>query len=103
MAEEETRTGNVVCSFCGRSQDDVDKLIAGPTFYICNECIDLSCEILAEDYEPVRALSELEKAPFYRRYLANAIAKSSAITFLPPVAFLAAGFVIGLLVCRLWR
>src|SRR5438477_394294 len=35
------RSGNLVCSFCGKSQDEVRKLIAGPTVYICDECIDL--------------------------------------------------------------
>jgi hypothetical protein len=35
------RGGNPVCSFCGKSQDEVRKLIAGPTVYICDECIDL--------------------------------------------------------------
>jgi ATP-dependent Clp protease ATP-binding subunit ClpX len=34
-------SGNLVCSFCGKSQDEVRKLIAGPTVYICDECIDL--------------------------------------------------------------
>jgi ATP-dependent protease Clp ATPase subunit len=35
------RSGSLVCSFCGKSQDEVRKLIAGPTVYICDECIDL--------------------------------------------------------------
>ncbi len=39
----------VTCSFCGKSQDEVKKLIAGPTVYICNECIDLCNEIVSED------------------------------------------------------
>ena len=30
---------NVVCSFCGKSQDEVDRIIAGPGVYICSECI----------------------------------------------------------------
>ncbi len=37
------------CSFCGKNQDEVNKLIAGPSVYICNECVDLCNEILAED------------------------------------------------------
>lgn len=40
---------SVVCSFCGKSQDDVKKLIAGPTVYICDECIELCNEIVLED------------------------------------------------------
>ena len=39
------------CSFCGKSQDEVKKLIAGPTVYICDECIELCNEIIAEEAE----------------------------------------------------
>jgi len=39
------------CSFCGKSQDEVRKLIAGPTVYICDECIDLCNDIIAEEVE----------------------------------------------------
>ena len=37
------------CSFCGKGQDEVKKLIAGPTVYICNECIELCNEIIADE------------------------------------------------------
>lgn len=37
------------CSFCGKSQDEVRKLIAGPTVYICDECVELCNEIIAEE------------------------------------------------------
>ena len=37
------------CSFCGKKQEDVNKLISGPQVYICNECIDLCNEILIEE------------------------------------------------------
>ena len=39
------------CSFCGKSQEALDKLIAGPDVYICNECIDLCNEICSGEYE----------------------------------------------------
>ena len=39
------------CSFCGKSQSEVKKLIAGPTVYICDECVELCNEILAEEIE----------------------------------------------------
>jgi hypothetical protein len=39
------------CSFCGTSQREVRKLIAGPTVYICDECIKLCNDIIAEDIE----------------------------------------------------
>src|SRR5207249_10947991 len=45
------RSGNLVCSFCGKSQDEVRKLIAGPIVYICDECIDLCNDIIAEEVE----------------------------------------------------
>lgn len=41
---------NISCSFCGKSQDQVDKIIAGPGVYICDECINLSKEIIDNDY-----------------------------------------------------
>ena len=41
--------GNLVCSFCGKSQREVKKLIAGPTVYICDECISLCNDIIAEE------------------------------------------------------
>jgi ATP-dependent Clp protease ATP-binding subunit ClpX len=40
---------NLACSFCGKSQREVRKLIAGPTVYICDECIELCNDIIAED------------------------------------------------------
>src|SRR5687768_4742550 len=47
----ESDAGNLCCSFCGKSQKEVKKLIAGPTVYICNECIELCNDIIAEDRE----------------------------------------------------
>ena len=41
---------NLACSFCGKSQREVKKLIAGPTVYICDECIELCNDIIAEEY-----------------------------------------------------
>ncbi len=43
------------CSFCGKNRDEVRKLIAGPTVYICDECIDLCNDIIAEEWEEERA------------------------------------------------
>jgi len=43
--------GNLQCSFCGKSQREVKKLIAGPTVYICDECIGLCNDIIAEEVE----------------------------------------------------
>lgn len=44
-------TANLVCSFCGKKQDEVKKLIAGPTVYICDECIELCNDIIVEEVE----------------------------------------------------
>ena len=65
------RTGNLVCSFCGKSQDEVRKLIAGPTVYICDECIDLCNDIIAEEVDqeekrpPTRSRSQPAIVPFW--------------------------------------
>src|SRR5437660_3842693 len=48
---EDHHGGNLSCSFCGKSQKEVKKLIAGPTVYICDECIGLCNDIIAEEIE----------------------------------------------------
>ncbi|MFP4453054.1 MAG: ClpX C4-type zinc finger protein, partial [Desulfobacterales bacterium] len=40
---------NLFCSFCGKNQQEVKKLIAGPAVYICDECIQLCSEIIEEE------------------------------------------------------
>ncbi len=49
--KRDDRTGELRCSFCGKGQDEVKKLIAGPTVYICDECVELCNDIIAEEYE----------------------------------------------------
>ena len=51
MARAREGNGTLKCSFCGKSQNDVRKLIAGPTVYICDECIELCNDIIAEEWE----------------------------------------------------
>lgn len=46
-------TVNLICSFCGKSQHEVKKLIAGPSVYICDECIGLCNQIIGEEVSPV--------------------------------------------------
>lgn len=49
------RNGQVpVCSFCGRSGDEVEKLVAGPGVYICNECIEVCKDIIAEEMKETK-------------------------------------------------
>ena len=45
----EAESDKLHCSFCGKSQDEVKKLIAGPSVYICNECVDLCNDIIEEE------------------------------------------------------
>ena len=50
MGKNDVSNDDLLCSFCGKSQDEVKKLIAGPSVYICDECIQLCNEIIAEEY-----------------------------------------------------
>ena len=50
MGKKSDASDDLMCSFCGKSQDEVKKLIAGPSVYICDECIQLCNEIIAEEY-----------------------------------------------------
>ncbi len=51
MARQSKSDANLRCSFCGKSRDQVRKLIAGPTVYICDECVGLCNEIISEDWQ----------------------------------------------------
>jgi ATP-dependent Clp protease ATP-binding subunit ClpX len=51
MARQREGGASLKCSFCGKSQNDVRKLIAGPTVYICDECIELCNDIIADEWE----------------------------------------------------
>ncbi len=50
MAKDDKKSAR--CSFCGKHQEEVERIIAGPGAYICNECVQLCMSILDEDYEP---------------------------------------------------
>ena len=50
----------VRCSFCGKTQDQVRRLVAGPNAYICNECILLCQEIISDDVDSVNSSGEIE-------------------------------------------
>jgi ATP-dependent Clp protease ATP-binding subunit ClpX len=54
---------NLSCSFCGKSQREVKKLIAGPTVYICDECIELCNDIIAEEYGQEEATAPASRVP----------------------------------------
>ncbi len=66
MAKSDTPKG-VKCSFCGKTQDSVRKIVAGPGVYICNECVELCNEIIESEYydndNDTYTLAGLEKIP----------------------------------------
>lgn len=51
------------CSFCGKSQHEVRKLIAGPSVYICDECVDLCNDIIREEIKEVAPHRERSAPP----------------------------------------
>ena len=51
MSKKDSENDNLFCSFCGKNQKEVKKLIAGPAVYICDECIQLCGEIIEEESE----------------------------------------------------
>ena len=64
MTDNSSSKETLKCSFCGKSQKQVIKLIAGPGVYICDECIDLCVEIVEEErIEEVSESSDIEKVP----------------------------------------
>ena len=51
------------CSFCGKTQEQVKRLVAGPGVYICDECIELCSEIIEEEFEDTKVDAELNDIP----------------------------------------
>ena len=51
------------CSFCGKSQHEVRKLIAGPSVFICDECVDLCNDIISEDIQESASTGAKGKLP----------------------------------------
>ena len=51
------------CSFCGKTQEQVKRLVAGPGVYICDECIELCSEIIEEEFEETKFDGELNEIP----------------------------------------
>ncbi|MEM7645719.1 MAG: ATP-dependent Clp protease ATP-binding subunit ClpX [Pseudomonadota bacterium] len=63
MSRREGSSSLLRCSFCGKSQNEVKKLIAGPGVYICDECIDLCTDIIEEEKEREESSSTQFKVP----------------------------------------
>ena len=69
MAGNRTNDVTVHCSFCGKNQDEVKKIIAGNGVFICNECVELSQEIIREELEE-EVLADLSEVPKPKELLA---------------------------------
>ena len=71
MAKQAKPDANLRCSFCGKSRDQVRKLIAGPTVYICDECVGLCNDIISEDWQEAKEeiSSKLRKPAEIKDYL----------------------------------
>ncbi|MGB4599954.1 MAG: ATP-dependent Clp protease ATP-binding subunit ClpX [Trichlorobacter sp.] len=64
MSKRDVGQENLICSFCGKTQEEVRKLIAGPAVYICDECIELCNDIIAEEIRMEDALGpDVKKLP----------------------------------------
>jgi ATP-dependent Clp protease ATP-binding subunit ClpX len=51
FGKKQTIKNTLYCSFCGKSQHEVRKLIAGPTVFICDECVELCMDIIREEHK----------------------------------------------------
>ncbi|BBM05853.1 hypothetical protein HAALTHF_36240n [Vreelandella aquamarina] len=65
------------CSFCGKNQNEVRKLIAGPSVYICDECVDLCNDIIREEVLEADAESDEERLPTPAKYVIHWTTTSS--------------------------
>lgn len=65
MSDENKGQGDskLYCSFCGKSQDEVRKLIAGPSVFICDECVDLCNDIITEEIQEAEEVSDEDRLP----------------------------------------
>ncbi len=64
MAEgKKSKDKLLYCSFCGKSQDEVKKLIAGPSVYICDDCVNLCTDIISNEFQDEEVGDESEKLP----------------------------------------
>ena len=54
------KSKNIYCSFCGKPQHEVLKLIAGPGVFICDRCIDVGIEVMLEDSDRLKNMPNLE-------------------------------------------
>ena len=63
MASKFDETKQLKCSFCGKGQEQVRRLVSGPNVYICDECIELCSEIIEDEFEEVLNYAEMAELP----------------------------------------
>ena len=67
MSDDTTKDGEngklLYCSFCGKSQNEVKKLIAGPSVFICDECVDLCNDIIREEIQEAQTGENIDRLP----------------------------------------
>lgn len=63
LYDDQQTSDQIACSFCGKTQDQVKKIIAGPDVYICNECVDLCKEIIDEELASEKNPTEITNIP----------------------------------------
>ena len=84
----------LACSFCGKDQSEVRKLVAGPSVHICNECIELCRSILVEDLEGASEGKSPSAPPSRENRLCGICMEereSHELIFLPHAAYMCAG------------
>ncbi|WP_124057419.1 ATP-dependent Clp protease ATP-binding subunit ClpX [Vaginisenegalia massiliensis] len=80
-----THENDYYCSFCGKSQDEVNKIIAGPDVYICDECVELCKNIIDEEmkqikqHEPIKILKPAEIMQVLNQYVIGQEAAKKAL------------------------
>ena len=71
------------CSFCAKSEDDVRQLIAGPSVYICNECVDVCVVVIADDAQYRRRVDAGDRMPDEQRGHNQPFKRACALCGLP--------------------
>ncbi|QEQ96873.1 ATP-dependent Clp protease ATP-binding subunit ClpX [Neptunomonas concharum] len=63
IEDKDNEQGKLFCSFCGKNQDEVKKLIAGPSVFICDECVDLCNDIIREEIQDIEEQEAQDSLP----------------------------------------
>ena len=63
MSSKDDKNQKVICSFCGKKQNEVKRIIAGPDAYICNECVDICVDIVKDDNKIEEVIPDFKSLP----------------------------------------